>query len=316
MQKPQNTQSNTPHLYDWLLLVSIILIGGSSFALIKTALLTMPPVIIAVGRLWVATIALLVFMVATGRRFPAFIILKNKKKNINPIWKYMIGVGSIGNTLPFFLFPWAQQYVPSGLAGVYMALMPIWTLGLAALFAGEALTGKKLTGFLLGFIGVIILMAPALKEGLGTTEFSHTVIYAQLALVLATLLYATSAVIVRRAPEIRPRIFSAGLLLSAAVTATPALFLVSWQYDQWSFVSIASVLALGLLPTALGAIIIVIIIQRMGAGFMSYSNYLTPVWAIILGAILFHERLSLNVFIALAVIITGLIISQTNIRKR
>lgn len=70
------------------------------------------------------------------------------------------------------------------------------------------------------------------------------------------------------------------------------------------------VVGLGVFSTGLGAIIIIVIIQRNGAGFMSYANYLTPIWAVLLGTLVFGERLHPLVFVALAIITLGLYVSQ------
>jgi len=76
----------------------------------------------------------------------------------------------------------------------------------------------------------------------------------------------------------------------------------------------ASVVILGLGPTALAGIIIIMIIRRAGASFMALGNYFVPAIAVFLGAVLFHERLAPQAFIALAVILVGVAISQS--RKR
>ena len=303
------TPQAQPQKLDWLLLTLIILIGGSSFSMIKGAVASVPPAIIAVGRIWVGAILMTALAYGTGRRLPPF-LTSGKGLMPTPEWQAMIGVGIVGTTVTFFLYPWAQQYVPSGLAGIYMALMPIWTLALAALFAGEPLTGRRLAGFGVGFLGVIILMFPALQAGEAGAA-NNKALWAQIGLVAATLFYAMSAVLARRAPFIRPRVFSAGALIAAAISATPALLFIDWQRESWTLAGILNTIGLGIFPTGINAFLIIYLIQRCGAGFMSFSNYLTPIWAIILGAYLFNEQLGLNAFVALAIVIAGLGISQS-----
>ncbi|MEM1193745.1 MAG: DMT family transporter, partial [Pseudomonadota bacterium] len=152
------------------------------------------------------------------------------------------------------------------------------------------------------------LMAPN-ATGIATATNGEA-LRAQLGLIVATLGYAGSAVIARRAPATRPRAFSAGILLSAALAATPALFFTPINPEDWSLISILCVIGLGIFATGMGAIIIIVIIQRNGAEFMSYANYLTPIWAVLLGVLLFRERLHPLVFVALAIITLGLYVSQ------
>ena len=226
-------------LFDWALLALIVAFGGSSFAFIRKAVETAPPSVVAAGRLWVAAILVYILMRAAGRRLPPFLIRSGKSWRIRRSWWWMIAVGASGNVLPFYLFPWAQQYVESGLAGVYMAFMPIWTVALAYFFAGEHLSARKLGGFALGFVGVIILMGPEALKGVMTSGF-----LAQLGLLLATFLYAISAVLARRAPPIRPRIFASGMLIVAAVMAVPALFFTDLRQEEWSAASLWSIVFL------------------------------------------------------------------------
>lgn len=296
-------------LYNWALLALIVAFGGSSFVMIRSAVETAPPALVAVGRLWVGAILLYILMRAAGRRLPPFLVRikteQGQRLEIRRSWRWMIAVGAVGNVLPFFIFPWAQQYVDSGLAGIYMAFMPIWTLALAYLFAGEALTRYKTIGFFMGLAGVVILMGPDALGGAATSD-----IYAQGALLFATFLYAASAVLARRAPPIRPRVFAAGMMIVAAVMASPALLFVGWEAENWSYVSIMSVIGLGVFPTGLNGVLIIMLIRRAGAGFMALSNYITPVWAVIMGALIYNERLAASAFIALVIILIGVAVSQ------
>lgn len=290
---------------DWLLLGGLIVLGGSSFMFIHVALETAPPAIVTLGRLWIAAIALYGAMRVKGRRFPPLLVRTTAGLRPHRVWVWMSAVGAVGYTIPFFIFPWAQQFVPSGLAGVYMALMPIWTLVLAFLFADERLSRARIAGFTLAAAGVIVLMGPDAFAGV-----SRSNLVAQAGLLLATLFYAASAVMSRRAPPARRIVFSAGIVLMGAVFATPALLFTPTRPEAWSLASVMSIVALGFGPTALAGVIIIVIIRRAGASFMALANYIVPVFAVIAGAALFGERLGLNVFLALALIFTGVAVSQ------
>lgn len=291
--------------FDWALLAGIIIVGGFSFAMIHTAVSTLPPAVIATGRLWVAAGFLYIVMRLSGRNFPPLFQRVNGRLRLRRRWGSIIAVGASGYVLPFFLFPWAQQYVESGLAGIYMAFMPIWTLALAFFFADESVNAQKLFGFILGFAGVVVLMGPDVLKG-----FAHSDVQAQAGLLLATFLYAASTIFARRAATMPPRVFAAGVVLTAAILASPALLLADLEPSTWTWASLLSVVGLGVGPTGLGAILIIVLIRRAGAGFMSLANYIIPVWAVGVGAALFHERLELSAFIALAVILAGVAITQ------
>lgn len=290
---------------DWMLLAALTAIGGSSFTFIHAAIETVPPALVAVGRLWIAAGALILLMRSKRQNLPPLFVRMNGQPRLNMIWRWMIAIGIIGYSIPFLIFPWAQQYVESGLAGVYMAFMPLWTLALAYFFADEKLTPSKFAGFLLGFSGVLLLLGPEAINGVRSSDF-----LAQGGLLVATLCYAISVVLTRRAPGTSAAVLSAGVVGMGAVFATPALLFSAFEPSQWSPKSLVSVFVLGLGPTALAGIIIFTVVARAGASFMALANYATPVVAVVLGAILFHERLDAGVFAALAFILTGVAISQ------
>ncbi|MEZ5894901.1 MAG: DMT family transporter [Parvularculaceae bacterium] len=307
-----STRPGEPSLADWLLLLLLVGLGGSSFALIRAAIDTIPPVAVSVGRLWIAAAMLFIIMRMKNRKWPP-LMAGNKPHRL---WAWMAAIGAGGYAAPFLIFPWAQQFVPSGLAGVYMAFMPLWTLGLAYFFADERLTPQKIAGFALGFAGVGILVGPEALNGFAHKGHAPSSLLAEAMLLLATLFYAASAVMARRAPAARPRAFSAGIVLMGAVFATPALLIAGdLNISEWSAKSIAAVIALGVGPTGLAGVVIIVLIRRVGASFMALANYLTPIWAIIVGVIAFGERLAPSAFIALAVIFAGVAISQRRGRK-
>ncbi len=300
---PPVSREATP--FDWALLAMIVAFGGSAFVMIRMAVATIPPFAVAIGRIWVGALLLYILMRAAGRRLPPFFTRAHGRLRIRRAWRWMIAVGAVGNLAPFFLFPWAQQFIESGLAGVYMAFMPIWTIALAYFFANERLNGRKLAGFAMGFAGVMILMGPGVIRGVISSD-----IKAQAALLLATFLYAAAAVLARRAPPIRPRVFAAGMMIVAAIMASPAVFFIDLRTEDWSAASIVSVIGLGFFPTGLNGVLIIMLIRRAGAGFMALTNYITPLWAVAMGAVFFGETLDPAVFIALTVILAGVAISQ------
>lgn len=296
---------------DWLLLAMLVMISGSSFVMIRGALASMPPVAIAVIRLWLGAGLMTLIMLIAGRRFPPPLVKTGKGLRLHNSWAAMLLISIVGYTVPFLIFPWAQQFVDSGLAGVYMAFMPVWTVFLAFFFAGESLTPGKIAGFALGLAGALILLGPDVIAGAARSS-----ILAQVGLLFATFCYAASAILMRRTRAIRPRVFAAGTILGAAIFATPALLLADLHAGQWRLASIASVVGLAVGPTGLAGLIIIMIVKRAGAGFMALANYLAPVWAVILGAVIFHERLEPRVFIALALILIGVAASQRRSKAR
>lgn len=301
----QSTINASPTIRDWVMFALMIFLGGGAFSIIQVAVQTIPPIVVATGRLWFGAIALYIVMRLAGRQLPDVTITQNTGKRINPQWLWLMAIAFFGYVLPFNIFPWAQQSVPSGLAGIFMAFMPIWTIILAHYFGGEHLSPQKMIGVGLGIAGMIVLIGPDVIVSVASSSLT-----AQAALLGATFLYAIGAILTKRAPEMPPRVLAAGALLCATVMSAPLLLFAEVRFSDWSVAGMLSVIALGVGPTAAATLILIALIKRVGAGFMALSNYLTPIWAVLLGAILFRERLEITAFIALALSLAGVAVAQ------
>ncbi len=281
------------------MMLGVAIIGGSSFAAIRIAVETAPAPIVSAGRLWIAFAFMLVYTLRTGRTMMPL----RSGGGLSPAWGYALAVGLIGYAMPHMLIPVAQQTVSSLLAGIYMAFMPIATVLLAAAFADEPLTPRKSLGFVGGTAGVLILIGPQALSNLLSAD-----VRAQLLLLVAVTGYAVASVLMRRAPEVPARSFATGFLLSGALLATPLALASDWQSVSLS--SWAAIAYLGIFPTGLTAIFIILTIKRVGAGFLSLSAYLSPVTAILLGVALFGEALAMRHVLGLGAIMVGLVLAE------
>ena len=200
----------TRPLWHWLLLLGQVAMWGSAFLLIKVAVAEAGPATVVAGRLVIAAGVLGAIVVVTRRRVPL------TRRHVT----YYVAIAVTGNCLPFWLIAWGEQRVGAGLAGILMAVMPLTTLLLAHLFvAGERTNLAQIAGFLLGLLGLTILVGPdALAELRGT----GTVFWAELALVGAAMSYATCAVVSRNRPPGDPLGAATGTMVVAAAIIVPA----------------------------------------------------------------------------------------------
>lgn len=287
----------SPTARDWGLLLALAALWGSAFALIERAVADLAPAVIVFLRLSIAAVTLGALVVLRGaRRWPGL-----------GDWARFALIGLLGHALPFLLITWGQQRIESGLAAVLIATMPLATLALAGLLLPEERpTATRLLGFGLGFAGVLVLVGPSLGAPGG--------FWRELAVLAAAFSYAANAVLARRLLRTPPLLTSAGVLATAALLALPpALLAPSWTAaaspGAW-----AAVLALGLLCTALAALVYFALIAGPGPSFVALSNYLVPVWAVVLGAVAFGERLNGRASLALLLILLGIGISQGRLR--
>ena len=147
----------TPHsLINWTFLITLAAIWGSSFMGAKLALDGFGPMTIAALRLLIASSILVCYAYLFRNGLPSWKTQTDKR-----IWLHILGMGLFTNAIPFTLLNWGQLRVQSGFAGISMAVVPLLVLPLAHfLVKGDQMTRKKLIGFIIGFIGVIILVGP------------------------------------------------------------------------------------------------------------------------------------------------------------
>lgn len=289
------TALRRPDATSYAMVAALVLIWGTTFLLVKFALVEAPPMMVAAARIVIGGAAVIPFALATGRALP-----RGRGR-----W---IGAGAVGVfslAVPMSLLAWAQQVVPSGIVGVYMAVIPLLILPLAHVFSpGETMTARKIFGFLVGFAGIALLMGWETLTALGSADG-----LAQLACLGAALSYATGSIMIRRTPETDP------IALSALGFAFGALIIIpfavaSWPAEPLSARTWAIFLAIGIVSTGLTMILRVTIISSVGSVFMSSVGYLVPVTALAAGAMFGGETLTARDLLACAVILAGLAIAS------
>ncbi len=258
----------------WVALLALVLLWGSAFLFVSIALGSFSALQIAGSRIIIAGAVLVALCLAFGPGLPG-----GRRQ-----WAYFLAMGITGNCLPFLLIAWGQQHVPSGEAGILMALVPLLVMVLAHfLLPGERLTRRRTAGFLLGFVGVVVLIGPQHLGGLLAQEAQ----LARVALLGATISYATAGILAQYQPNRDMLQSAAGTLLTASAVM---LVLMVWAGELTPPVALTpgpwwAVVTLGLMCTAAANLVFFWLAHRSGAPFLSLSNYLVPCVAVGLGAV-------------------------------
>lgn len=294
--------STSPGTANWIKLIILGLIWGSSFMAVTLALQGLGPVTIAAVRISLGAAALLAIISVMRIGLPS---LRNGQGRV--IWLCALGMGFFTNALPFTLLSWGQTYVASGFAGVCMAVVPLFVLPLAhVLVPGERMTLNRALGFAIGFSGVLTLIGFKAFASAGS-DFESL---ARLACLAAALCYAIGSIITRLCPSVNLLSLSAAALSCGAVMIVP---MALWQEGLPSLPqgqSLLAVLYLGLVPTALAQVLLVQVARSAGPSFLSTVNYQVPVWSVFFGALLLNETLPPQLFAALILILGGLLLSR------
>ncbi len=281
---------------DFALLATLAVLWGGSFMLIKLALEGFTPVGLTASRLTLAALMLAAVALWRGER-PQF-----TRRDL-----LFVGlVGFFGNALPFMLISWGETTVDAGLAAILMGIMPLATLVMAHVFAGEqTLNARKIAGVCIGFVGLVVLVGPHVLGEIGRQGL------AQLAILCAALSYGVSAIFSKQLLHLPRRLAAAAVVAAASAMTLVLLALEGGMSPSGvSSLSIVAVLLLAAFPTALAAALVFVVLERQGAGFFGLVNLLVPVFGVIWAFLVLGELPGLPAIAALVLILGGIAISR------
>lgn len=275
--------------------LAVAIIWGLSFYFVEVLLTAFHPTVIAFVRLTIGAIVLLIINKAMKLKLPF------------KIWKQLFFMAIIMNSMPGFLFAFAQDYISSILAGIINATTPLLTLLLLMLvFREQKVTRYQVIGLMLGFIGVLVVL------GIWTGIASGQLI-GVLAILTATVGYGFSLPYYRRniVPLNYPptSLMALQISISALQIAPFAMFNLELRSDitpQIVFVA----LMLGGFGSGLAYILHYQVTAKAGAAIASTVTYAMPVVAAIAGVALLKEVLHWYEFAGATIVVLGIVISQ------
>jgi drug/metabolite transporter (DMT)-like permease len=280
---------------DWLLLLVLALIWGGAFLFIDVAVHHVAPLTYVWLRVTIGAAGLWSYLIVRGER----VSLPKE------VWGSILLLALLNNAIPFTLFGWSQTHIASGLASILNATTPIWGVVVAHfLTKDERMSPRRLTGVVLGFGGIVLMLGPSILSSLGTGAL------AEIACVAAALSYALAAVWARRFKRlgISPISITTGQLTAAALIMLPMSMIVDkpWTHSFPPAGALAAITALALLCTAIGYVLYFQLIDRAGATNALLVTLLVPPVAILLGSLFLGETLAPQDFGGLALIALGL----------
>ena len=276
-------------LKNYLTLLFLATVWGSSFILMKKGLLVFSDVQVAALHLFIAFLSLVPFL------FQA--LKKVSKKHIFPI----VVMAFFGNGIPAFLFTKAQTQLDSSLVGILNSLVPLFTLLLGIYFFKSRPSKTNIAGVVLGLCGAVFLTLFTMGKGV---EINNYV----LLVVLATVMYAISINVIKKylqgidALSVTALAFSIIGPLSAFYIFNTD-FLVLAKTDQ-GIEALLYIALLAVVGTSSAVVIFNKLISRSSAIFASSVTYLIPIIAILWGAF-DGEIISMHHILAVAIILSG-----------
>ena len=267
-----------------LLIVSIL--WGGSFLFLRLLVLDgLEPLQIVSMRMLLAAIFI-----------APFFVLKMKKYSFFDHGFSFLLIGILNTALPFTLFSYASLSLGAGSLSILQATVPILTaLILFSLYRGE-FSYFKLTGVLIGLMGLFFLIGPS-----GNLD-----LFSSILCVIASLSYAIAGVYLSKTPSRMSNSFiGMGSIIVGAIVLSPFLFVYSDRMHEISSTSWFYIALLGVINTSLAYVLFIKLIKRIGPINASFVTYLVPVSSIFLGIIVLDEILTTSMIIGTALIFLG-----------
>jgi drug/metabolite transporter (DMT)-like permease len=276
---------------DWGLFLSLAAIWGSSFLFMAIGLDNFHPGVVTLIR------------VSLGAVFLSLIPRARATRIDRSDWSRVALLAVIWVAVPFTLFPIAQQWIDSAVAGMLNGATPIFTALIATLLL-RALPGLlQTTGLLIGFGGIVAIALPSAGEG-------STAAIGVVLIVIATLGYAVSLNIVT---PLQQKYGSLPIMVRVLWLATPMVLpfgLAGMGESTFSWSSLIAVAAVGVLGTGLAFILMGNLVGSVGATRASFLTYLIPVVALVLGVVFRDEVISPISIVGVGLVIAGAILAS------
>jgi drug/metabolite transporter (DMT)-like permease len=284
-----------PTQRDWLALLVLALMWGTSYAFIKLGVQdgNLPTFTLIASRLLIGFVFLATVVAVAREPLPR-----------NPrIYMHLLVMAVINIVIPFYLITTAERSVDSAIAAIINGAVPLVVILLAALvFHDEPITLGRLIGLLVGYAGVIVIVSPGLATSTGGE------VSGELALVGSTISYGIGAVYSRRNMKgLRPMIpamFQVGFafaIVSVLAFVNEQPLGVSWNGD-----AILAVVWLGIFGSGAAYLLNFRLLARIGATRTSILAYFLPIIGIVSGALMFQERIDPLVLVGTGLVLGGI----------
>jgi drug/metabolite transporter (DMT)-like permease len=265
---------------EWLMLAALSLLWGGSFLFNGLLVQVWPPLTIVAARVSLAALALWIAVRLFGHAVP----------RSREVWLAFFGMGLLNNVIPFTLIVWGQTHIASGLAAILNATTPLFGVVVAHwLTVDEKLTANRLAGVVIGIAGVAWMIGPSVLGHVGDA------LWGELAVLAAAFTYAFAGLYGRRFKRmgLAPILPAAGQVTASAVLLVPVALVVDqpWLLPAPGLETIAALLGLAILSTAVAYLLFFRILASAGATNLMLVTILIPPSAILLSALVLGEQL-------------------------
>ncbi len=281
--------------------LTLALIWGLSFLFIKEGLRAFAPMQITLGRVAIGAAVLAAVLLARRERLP-----RGRRT-----WAHLSVAAVLNNVIPFSLFGYAEQRIPSGLAGICNASAPLFAAVVAlAMLPDERLSPRRAAGLATGFVGVFVVLGA--WAGLNGHDLTGT-----LMALGGGLCYGIGFPYTRRfltGTGFSSLSLAAGQLLCGTVVLAVITPVLTSAPTRWPATAVCCVVLLGALGTGLAYLLNYGIISAAGATIATTVAYVLPLVSVLAGIVVLGERLTWNEPVGAAIIVAGAALTQARPR--
>lgn len=288
---------------DWLRIVALGFLWGSSFLYAEILLRYLNPLMIVFLRVGLAGLTLLVICLMKRHRIK---LTGNDLVNIGVM-------GALNNVIPFSLIVWGQQTTTGGLASIINASTAFFSILLAALFIPqERLTWNRITGVLIGVAGVAVAVGPANMLHVSENDIGKYLI------LLATISYAFAGVWAKLRMQNLPSLISAtGMLVASALLMLPLLFATdTFQVSSIDVYVFFLSFQFAVICSVFAYLLYFKILETTGAGNLLICTIIVPPSAILLEVLVLDEVIGTRELAGLLIVTVGMVVLDGRLLRR
>jgi drug/metabolite transporter (DMT)-like permease len=288
---------------DWLRIVALGFLWGSSFLYAEILLRYLNPLMIVFLRVGLAGLTLLVICLMKRYRIK---LTGNDLVNIGVM-------GALNNVIPFRLIVWGQQTTTGGLASIINASTAFFSILLAALFIPqERLTWNRIAGVLIGVVGVAVAVGPANMLQVSENDTGKYLI------LLATISYAFAGVWAKLRMQNLPSLISAtGMLVASALMMLPLLFVTdTFQVSSIDVYVFFLSFQFAVICSVFAYLLYFKILETTGAGNLLICTIIVPPSAILLEVLVLDEVIGVRELAGLLIVTVGMVVLDGRLLRR
>jgi drug/metabolite transporter (DMT)-like permease len=276
----------------WMALLAVYFFWGTTYLAIRMALESFPPLLLICLRFLLSGTILLIAAILMHAHLP-----RGRELRMTALYG-LIAIGGGNGCLVF-----AEQWIPSGLAELFVTTGPFWMVGIEHLLPrGERLHLPTLAGIAVGFTGVLILVAPAAFG----SPLGPDIVKGFLVLQLGSIFWMTGSLLQRRYPTRAHPVVGGAIqqLATGLAFAIPAA-VIPEHAVEWSNRGVLALLYLVVFGSIVGYSAYVYALEKLPIAVLSTYTYVNPVVAVSLGWLFYREPFGLRQTAAMVMIFLG-----------